>query len=108
MGMYPIDYDAESPNVPNQERIFAAALELQQAYERDEEWTRLTPLHESMVLLTLTAVEDGLREIANKWNTSGRTKPFPDVLAAIDEIMRIVSKEGKEEYESSLQRESSD
>jgi hypothetical protein len=103
-GMYPIDCWAPAPEVPLQERIFAAAAELQQAYERNEEWTQGKPLSESMVLLTLTAVEDGLRAIMDKWAAGSRQTPFPDMLESIDEIMRIVSKEGREAYEASLQQ----
>lgn len=101
-GMYPIDWEAPKPEVPNQERIFAAAAELQKAYENDEAWTQDKPLSESMALLTLTAVEEGLREVMNKWAAGSRQTPFPDMLASIDEIMRIVSKEGKEAHEASL------
>lgn len=107
-GMYPIDDWAPAPEIPNQDRIFAAAAELQQAYENNEEWTRTKPLHESMVLLTLTAVEDGLRAIMDKWAAGSRRTPFPDMLESIDEIMRIVSKEGKEEHEASLRKKDAD
>jgi hypothetical protein len=107
-GMYPIDDWAPAPEIPNQDRIFAAAAELQQAYEDNAEWTHGKPLSQSMVLLTLTAVEDGLRAIMDKWAAGSRQQPFPDMLEAIDEIMRIVSKEGKEEYEASLRQEKLD
>lgn len=102
-GMYPIDIDAPRPAIPNQERIFAAAAELQKAYEANEDWTKGQPLSEAMVLLTLTAVEEGLRARIDEWAAGSRQTPYPDMLEAIDEILRIVSKEGKEEYEASLQ-----
>jgi hypothetical protein len=104
-GMYPIDWEAPKPEIPNQERIFAAAAELQKAYENNEDWTQDKPLSESMVLLTLTAVEEGLRAIMDKWAAGSRQTPFPDMLESIDEIMRIVSKEGKEAYEATLQKD---
>jgi hypothetical protein len=104
-GMYPIDIDAPRPEVPNQERIFAAAAQLQKAYEDNEVWTQDKPLSESMVLLTLTAVEEGLRAIMDKWAAGSRQTPFPDMLESIDEIMRIVSKEGKEAHEATLRED---
>lgn len=104
-GMYPIDIDAPEPEIPNQERIFAAAAELQKAYENNEEWTKDKSLSESMVLLTLTAVEEGLRAIMDRWAAGSRQTPFPDMLESIDEIMRIVSKEGKEAHEATLQED---
>lgn len=98
-GMYPIDCWAPAPEIPNQDRIFAAAAELQAAHERGEDWAVNEPLSQQMVILTLTAVEDGLRAIMDKWQHGSRQQPFPDMLDSIDEIMRIVSKEGKEEQE---------
>lgn len=105
IGMYPIDWEASRPEVPNQERIFAAAAELQKAYENNETWTQDKSLSESMVLLTLTAVEEGLRAVMDKWAAGSRQTPFPDMLDSIDEIMRIVSKEGKEAYEATLKED---
>lgn len=105
IGMYPIDWEAPRPEVPNQERIFAAAAELQKAYENNETWTQDKSLSESMVLLTLTAVEEGLRAVIDKWAAGSRQTPFPDMLDSIDEIMRIVSKEGKEAYEATLKED---
>lgn len=102
-GMYPIDDYAPSPMVPNQERIFAAAAELQKAYENNEAWTQRSPLSKSMMLLALTAVEDGLRARIDEWYAGSRLTPFPDMFDSIDEIMRIVSKEGKEAHKAALQ-----
>lgn len=105
--MYPFTDDVQ-PEIPHQQRIFAAAAELQAAYEAGEDFTKDKPLSEAMVLLVLTAVEDTTHELIETWGNgpsapasippySLPVAPFPSVLDLRDEISVMVSREGRVE-----------
>lgn len=88
--MFPIDTDSPRPDIPYSERIFAASKELHDAYARDEEWTRLMPLHEASVLFFLEMTGDAITALNKRWDEAGRPGPFPDSLAVRDELNRVV------------------
>lgn len=93
--MFPIDIDAPRPEIPHSERIFAASKELHDAYARDEEWTRVMPLHEASVLFFTEVIGDAMHALNTRWDEAGRPSDFPDALAVRDERNRIACAEGK-------------
>ncbi|MCC3299397.1 hypothetical protein [Arthrobacter caoxuetaonis] len=105
--MYPFTTD-DQPEVPHQHRIFAAAAELQAAYEAGEDFTKGMPLSESIVLLTLQAVDDTVHEMIENWRNGPTVPvkippyalpaaPFPSVLELRAETSVMVSREGRAE-----------
>ncbi|NKX55995.1 hypothetical protein [Arthrobacter mobilis] len=98
---YPLNGEHLEPGaVPLQDRIFEATRELQEAYGRDEPWTRHQPLNEAMVPMVLTAVEDGGWAMINRWDKGGRRGSYPDALDALDEVKRIGTTEAIEDAEA--------
>lgn len=94
--MFPIDIDAPRPEIPHSERIFAASKELHEAYARNEEWTKVMPLHEAAVQFVLETVSDATMSLILKWDEAGRPGAFPDALAVRDELNRIACIEAKQ------------
>lgn len=106
--MYPFTVDDVQPDIPHQHRIFAAAADLQAAYEAGEDFTTSQPLSEAMVLLVLTAVDDTVHEMLEAWRNgpaapspippySLPVAPFPSVLDLRDETTVMVTREGRVE-----------
>lgn len=106
--MYPFTVDDVQPDIPHQHRIFAAAADLQAAYEAGEDFTKSRPLSEAMVLLVLTAVDDTVHELLETWRNgptapasippySLPTAPFPSVLDLQSETTVMVTREGRAE-----------
>lgn len=106
--MYPFGYDDAAPAVPHQERIFAAAAELQAAYEAGEDFTKDKPLSEAMVLLTVTAVEDTVLAMIDDWVKGPRVPshlipywqpaaPFPTADDLRDALTVMITREARAE-----------
>lgn len=106
--MYPFGVDDTPPEVPHQERIFAAAAELQAAYEAGEDFTKDKPLSEAMVLLVVTAVEDTVLAMTDAWVNGPRipshlipywqpAAPFPTADDLRDELTVMITREARAE-----------
>lgn len=101
--MYPF-VDDTPPEVPLQDRIFAAAADLQAAYEAGEDFTKDTTLSEAMVMLTVTAVEDTVLAMIDDWVGGPRVPshlipywqpaaPFPTVDELRDALTVMITRE---------------
>lgn len=106
--MYPFGYDDTAPEVPIQDRIFAAAADLQSAYEAGEDFTTSQPLSEAMVMLVVTAVEDTVLAMIDEWVKGPRiaspvipywqpAAPFPTVDTLRDALTVMITREARAE-----------